>query len=158
MAPLKSATTKVTVEKTQQALVLLLNKFGARGFGFDVNPETDIASVRFAYPIPGGELLPVEIQVSVRKVHARLYAKTGGFPTAAIKAARMEQAKRTAWRLLFDWLDCALNTVAMGAQDAEDVFLAHSYVRIADGTMVLVKDYTAKALAGGSLPLLGSGL
>lgn len=159
MAPLKSADTRVSVEKSQQAIVTLLRKFGAREFGFDEDPTVQVASVRFMYPIGAGDMLPVRIDVDVTRVYARLYDQKSarGYATAVQRQARREQSHRTAWRLLFDWLDAALNTVAMGAQTAEDVFLAHAFVRVADGSMVRVKDYTARALSGGSLPLLESG-
>lgn len=157
--PLKSADTRVTVEKTQQAIVGLLRKFGAREFGFDEDPKREVASVRFMYPTYAEQLLPVRIDVEVTRVYDRLYPVVRGarYINDAQRKARKEQAHRTAWRLLFDWLDAALNTVAMGAQTAEDVFLAHAFVRVADGSMVRVKDYASQALAGGSLPLLGSG-
>jgi hypothetical protein len=159
MPPLKSADTRVTVEKSQQAIVSLLRKFGAREFGFDEDPDLLVASVRFMYPTSTETLMPVRIDVEVQRVYRRLYDGKGtrGYPTLAQKQARKEQSHRTAWRLLYDWLDAALNTVAMGAQTAEDVFLAHAFVRVADGSMVRVKDYTARALTGGTLPLLGSG-
>jgi hypothetical protein len=158
-APLKSATTSVTVEKSQQAIVALLRKFGAREFGFDEDPAAQLASVRFMYPTGAEQMLPVRIDVEVTRVYDRLYPHVKGArsTTQAQYQARTAQSHRTAWRLLFDWLDAALNTVAMGAQTAEDVFLAHAFVRVADGSMVRVKDYTAGALYGGSLPLLGSG-
>ena len=158
-APLKSATTSVTVEKSQQSIVGLLRKFGAREFGFDEDPAAQVASVRFMYPAGPDRMLPVRIDVEVQRVHARLYEgkTTRGYLTAAQKQARLEQSHRTAWRLLVDWLDAALNTVAMGAQSAEDVFLAHTFVRVADGSMQRMKDYAHAALNGGTLPLLGSG-
>lgn len=162
-APLKSATTSVSVEKSQQAIIGLLRKFGAREFGFDEDPKLQVASVRFMYPTGAEQLLPVRIDVEVTRVYTRLYPPTPigrGFTrhvTEVQKQARRQQSHRTAWRLLFDWLDAALNTVAMGAQTAEDVFLAHAFVRVADGSMVRVKEYAAAALCGGSLPLLGSG-
>jgi hypothetical protein len=162
-APLKSATTSVTVEKSQQAIVVLLRKFGAREFGFDEDSAAQVASVRFMYPTGAEQMLPVRIDVEVTRVYERLYPAstiTRGYlryVTDAQRQARRAQSHRTAWRLLYDWLDAALNTVAMGAQTAEDVFLAHAFVRVADGSMVRVKDYTAGALYGGTLPMLGSG-
>lgn len=157
--PLKSATTTVPVKRTQQAIVSLLRKFGAREFGFDEDPRVQTASVRFMYPAEGDRLLPVRIDVDVPRVHARLYpVKPGSYTKAALVASRKQQAHRTAWRLLYDWLDTALNTCAMGIQEPEDVFMAFTFVRLEDGSMVQVRDYARGALAGGSLPrLLGSG-
>lgn len=156
MPPLKSADTRVTVEKSQQAIVVLLRKFGAREFGFDEDPAAQLASVRFMYPTAPNQMLPVRIDVEVQRVYKRMYPKSA-WSYRSDEKTRKDQSHRTAWRLLFDWLDAALNTVAMGAQTAEDVFLAHAFVRVADGSMVRVKDYTARALTGGTLPLLGSG-
>jgi hypothetical protein len=162
-APLKSADTRVTVEKSQQAIVTLLRKFGAREFGFDEDPKAERASVRFMYPRGAESMLPVRIDVEVTRVYDRLYpdaralTRRPRYVTDAQQKARKEQAHRTAWRLLFDWLDAALNTVSMGAQTAEDVFLAHAFLPTADGEMMRVKDYAAYALTGGTLPRLGSG-
>jgi hypothetical protein len=158
-APLKSADTRVTVEKSQQAIVTLLRKFGAREFGFDEDPKAERASVRFMYPRGAESMLPVRIDVEVTRVYDRLYPTVRGarYVTDVQRKARKEQAHRTAWRLLFDWLDAALNTVAMGAQTAEDVFLAHAFLPTADGEMMRMKDYAMYALTGGTLPRLGSG-
>ena len=149
MPPLKSADTTVPVERSQQQLVTLLRRYGAREFGFDEDPVSEVASVRFMIESSTGVPLPVRIEVSVRRVRERLYAgKKTTYRTRGryVQAARQAQSHRTAWRLLVDWLDAALTTVAMGAQRVEEAFLPHVMLTLHDGTQGRVVDQLAPVL------------
>jgi hypothetical protein len=163
----KAAETEVSVEKSQQAIIGLLQRYGARDFGFDQDPDTDVATVRFRVKGTSG-LFPVELVVHIDRVYAALYGEKSaarrGFHTrseaeqARARANWRDQARRTAWRLLVDWLDAALSTTSLGVQTVEEVFLAHAVLPTADGGTGRVIDYiTAAMLAKGGLPALMPG-
>ena len=162
----KAGSTEVSVEKSQQAIVGLLQRYGARDFGFDEDPEADVATVRFRVKGAAG-LFPVELVVHVERVYAALYGdrqpsrgaiKVGEQERARIRVEWRKQARRTAWRLLVDWLDAALSTTSLGVQTVEEVFLAHAVLPNADGSSGRVIDYiTAVMLQRGGLPALPRG-
>jgi len=153
----KAADTTVPVEKSQQDIIKILGRYGARDFGFDDDPETRVATVRFKVKASQG-MIPVELKVHVDLVHKAMYE--GKEPrewrrATEIRARWREQSKRTAWRLLVDWLDAALSTTSMGVQTVEEVFLAHVVLETVDGKRGRVIDYVQTAMvAGGGLPAL----
>ncbi len=158
MPPLKSAETKVPVERSQQQLVTLLRKYGAREFGFDEDPATEAAAVRFMIESSTGYPLPVRIEVSVRRVRERLYEGKKLTYRRGEAESRKAQSHRTAWRLLVDWIDAALTTVAMGAQRVEEAFLPHVMLTLHDGSQGRVVDQLAPVLEHRTaFPRLGAG-
>jgi len=125
----KSADTQVAVEKSQQSLLVILRRYGARDFGFDEDPNGKEASVRFRIT-HGGRDLPVQLRVDIDAVFQAMYTgKSNSRGGRRIDAGWREQSKRTAWRLLVDWIDAACSTTALGIQSVEEVFMAHIVVR-----------------------------
>lgn len=127
----KAATTTVTVTKSQADLIALLRRYGARDFGFDEDPNGKEASVRFRVTT-GGRDLPVLMRVDIEAVYRALYPltpKAYGSQLAKTIETRKQQAQRTAWRLLIDWIDAACSTTSIGLQSVEEVFMAHIVVR-----------------------------
>lgn len=128
---IKAATTTVTVTKSQSDLIALLRRYGCRDFGFDEDPNGQEASVRFRVTT-GGRDLPVLMRVNIDAVYRALYpVGPKGYGAQRNKALeqRQQQAQRTAWRLLIDWIDAACSTTAIGLQSVEEVFMAHIVVR-----------------------------
>lgn len=162
----KAGSTDVPVGKSQQDIIALLRRYGARDFGFDEDPEADVATVRFRVKGAAG-LFPVELVVHVGRVYAALYGdkepRRGAVEASEawrekIRAAWRDQSRRTAWRLLVDWLDAALSTTSLGVQTVEEVFLAHAVLPTADGKSGRVIDYiTAAMINRGGLPALPRG-
>jgi hypothetical protein len=149
----KAAETSVTVEKSQEDLLKILRRYGARSFGFDESPDGKEASVSFRIT-HGGRDLPVQLRVEVDAVYNALYAGKPAYYRGLNRTKQWrEQAKRTAWRLLVDWLDAACSTTAIGVQSVEEVFLAHVVVRDAHGQPKRMIEALAQLQAGGALPL-----
>ena len=151
----KAATTTVTVTKSQTDLIALLRRYGARDFGFDEDPNGKEASVRFRVTT-GGRDLPVLMRVDIEAVYRALYPqkpKGHGSQVARTLAARQEQAQRTAWRLLIDWIDAACSTTAIGLQSVEEVFMAHIVVRDHNERPLRLIEAFHQMQSSGALPL-----
>lgn len=162
----KARDTAVSVEKSQQDIIVLLRRYGARDFGFDEDPDADVATLRFRVKGAAG-LFPVELVVHVERVYAAMYGdrepSRGAVSTSdewkrKVLDGWRAQARRTAWRLLVDWLDAALSTTSLGVQTVEEVFLAHAVLPTVDGKSGRVIDYiTAAMINRGGLPALPRG-
>lgn len=151
----KAATTTVSVTKSQADLIALLRRYGARDFGFDEDPNGKEASVRFRVTT-GGRDLPVLMRVDIEAVYRALYPqkpKGYGSQVAKTLAARQEQAQRTAWRLLIDWIDAACSTTAIGLQSVEEVFMAHIVVLDQNERPLRLIEAFHQMQSSGSLPL-----
>lgn len=147
MTFVKAGSTAVTVEKSQQTIIKILGRYGARDFGFDADPETEVATVRFRIT-HGNKNLPIELRVDVNNVYKALYdGKDPWYGNRNRKNEWRLQARQTAWRLLVDWLDAALSTTTMGIQTVEEVFLAHIVLTDRDGQKRRVVEHVAAALA-----------
>ncbi len=149
----KAGSTTVTVEKSQGDLLVILRRYGARDFGFDEDPNGQEASVRFRIT-HGGRDLPVTLRVDVSAVYQALYKGKPTFVRGKDKKVEFrEQSKRTAWRLLVDWLDAACSTTALGIQSVEEVFLAHVMVRDERGQPCRLIEAFHQMQTSGVLPL-----
>jgi hypothetical protein len=149
----KSADTKVSVEKSQADLLAILRRYGARDFGFDEDPNGKEASVRFRITRDGRDL-PILMRVDVEAVYQAMYrGRKAQVRGRNVSATWRDQSKRTAWRLLVDWIDAACSTTTVGIQSVEEVFLAHVVVRNQDGhSRRLIQAFHELQVAGG-LPL-----
>ena len=153
----KASDTKVTVENSQQELLKILRRYGARDFGFDEDPNGKEVSVRFRIT-HGGRDLPVMLRVDVNAVYAALYGqrekdRAWWYRGKDLRPDWREQAKRTSWRLLVDWLDAACSTTTIGIQSVEEVFMAHIVVRDEHGSPTRLIEAFHQMQVRGALPL-----
>lgn len=155
MSPIfvKASDTKVAVAKSQADLLAILQRYGARDFGFDADPNGKDASVRFRIT-HGGRDLPVKLHVNIDAVYQAMYGGRDTYTRGKDhSSAWREQSQRTAWRLLIDWLDAACSTTAIGIQSVEEVFMAHIVVRDERGESVRLIEAFHGMQSRGTLPL-----
>lgn len=148
----KAHDTAVTVGKSQQDLLRILQRYGARDFGFDEDPNDTEATVRFRIT-HGGRDLPVQMRVDIEAVYHAMYAGRPTWRGRDLTPAWREQSKRTAWRLLVDWIDAACSTTATGVQSVEEVFMAHVVVRDEAGHPMRLIEALHGMQGKGMLPL-----
>jgi hypothetical protein len=142
----KSATTTTSVDQSQAAIIAMLRRYGASGFGF----RTDGDTVRVTFFMPrqgGGEPHEVEIPIDIVRVRARL---ADAVKRQKKRAPAGDNAERVAWRVLYLWIDAALAAVSIGAQSLDDAFLAHMVIPNRHGTLKRVADHMAPMLASGA--------
>lgn len=137
----KSAATRVPVNRSQAQIVETLQRYGATGFGF--HTKADVVTVTFHVPGSDGREHTVAIPVDVARVRAKLKA------AKVNRIANPEQAERVAWRIVLDWIDAALSAVSIGAQTIEEAFYAHTVVETVDGQRGRLVDYVNTITAWG---------
>jgi hypothetical protein len=99
--------------------------------------EGEIRGIAFTIREPGtGQLLPIQLPANDEAVFVKLKAqrKRSSYLTAAQQRNLREQARRTAWKLMLDWVDVQLTLVAMAQADLAQVFLP--YVTLVGGKSV----------------------
>lgn len=114
--PIKNYTTKVDVYQSLGEIQGALAKNGARKIMIDYDENGNPAGVTFGINTPQGSLgflLPANIE-GVLKVFAKQKIKTD-----------REQAERTAWRNIRDWVLAQMAFVEAGNVEVDEVFLPY---------------------------------
>lgn len=114
--PIKNFTTKVDVYQSLGEIQGALAKNGARKIMIDYDENGNPVGVTFGINTPQGSLgflLPANIE-GVLKVFAKQKIKTD-----------REQAERTAWRNIRDWVLAQMAFVEAGNVEVDEVFLPY---------------------------------
>ncbi len=114
--PIKNYTTKVDVYQSLGEIQGALAKNGARKIMIDYDENGNPVGVTFGINTPQGSLgflLPANIK-GVLKVFAKQKIKTD-----------REQAERTAWRNIRDWVLAQMAFVEAGNVEVDEVFLPY---------------------------------
>ena len=114
--PIKNYTTKVDVYQSLGEIQGALAKNGARKIMIDYDENGNPVGVTFGINTPQGSLgflLPANIE-GVLKVFAKQKIKTD-----------REQAERTAWRNIRDWVLAQMGFVEAGNVEVDEVFLPY---------------------------------
>jgi hypothetical protein len=129
---MKNYTSKVPAEQSVEDIEYLLVKFGALGISKEYR-DGGVASISFVIEAPETKL-PVSIRMPANPEAAyEILVKNAKYrPTAAKQKTLREQAKRTAWRLMYDWVAVQLSLIEMKQAELRQVFLP--YITSADGT------------------------
>lgn len=151
---LKAADTKTQVAKSQADIETLLRRYGAKGYGMQLDYERLTVTISFRLPLAGGGEMPVSIPLSWARVADLLRKRRKGYLSPRDKEALNKQAERVAWRHLYLFIDAALTAVQVGIQTPEEAFFAHALVRTSDGDEGRIVDYirTLGAPTDGILP------
>ena len=121
--------TEVTVSKSQEAIRMLLQKYGARGVQFGEDFETNEVSVRFAKLVADNlRTVSVSLKVPAPKLNKSSRATRwvrGRIVYSKTLHEKQEQLKRATFRAMHYWLKAQFESVEFGLLSFEDVFLAH---------------------------------
>ena len=115
---LKNYTSDARVENSLAKIEGLVVKHGATQF-FKEYKDGLVVDVVFIIPILSGEL-PIRLPARVDKVKQKLYGKR-----LAYTPAMEEQARRTAWANIRDWLDAQMALIETEQVKLEEIFLPY---------------------------------
>ena len=124
-------TTKVSVERSREAIAKVLAAWGAKGVQWEDDFETGTATLRFRWKSGAGEL--------VARLRLQLRLRRALHPTAAQTRAR-DQERRRLHRVAYHWQRAQQAAVESGLFKAETVIIPW----LEDGAGVTV----GEALAG----------
>jgi hypothetical protein len=122
-----------------------------------------VTGLRFELTVKGGTAFTVQLPAKVQDVFLAM-SKGKKMPydsrrRQAVHNATLEQAERTAWKLLYEWVDLQLSMIAIGQARPAEVFLPYLwdgtgtlYDALEGGNFAALNQYQPKALpaAGGN--------
>jgi hypothetical protein len=122
---IKNYSSEVPAVRSVQLIEERLVEFGARNIVKTYGPDGKIAEVVFDLPRPDGKSIPIRLPAridSVRQVMLRNEPRATPARQARIVE---EQAPRTAWKIMFDWVLVQLSLISIGQAEALEVFLPY---------------------------------
>ena len=132
--PIKNYTTKIAVEKTVSEIELILSKHGAKKILKDYNGGGYVTGISFMVETPTGNIpfkLPIDLKAWVTLINKAVENKK--LPQRFRHDA--DQARRTGWRVIKDWIDAQLAIVETQTVTIEQVFLPYAYDLRTDETI-----------------------
>lgn len=129
---MKNYTSTVAPQKSINAIEDLLIRSGARQISKEYSPTGDVSAISFSIRNPETELpIYIRLPANPRAVFETLKLHRKSHLTRNQAESLMDQAKRTAWRLLWDWVAVQMSIVEMKQADLLQVFLP--YVIVSSG-------------------------
>ena len=128
---IKNYTSTVMVSRSVQHIEDRLVRFGAKSIMKEYDSQKFLDTIAFIVCIQGKEI-PFKLPARVLNVEKVLKGQIRRSPTAAQLQKIKDQAERTAWKLVSDWVDIQLSLVELGQVELLEVLLPYIY-DVADG-------------------------
>ncbi len=122
---LKNYTSTVPVTRSVQHIEDRLVRFGAKSIVKEYDAQKVLESVCFIIDIQGNEV-PFKLPARVSNVEKVLKGEIRRPKAGTLDRVR-DQAERTAWKLVSDWVDIQLSLVELGQVDLLEVLLPYVY-------------------------------
>lgn len=146
--PLKSWDTRVPISKSQEDIRDLLARFGALKVAFEEDFEKGTQVLRFEYPVENKMTVPVQFKIQIKGIFEWL--ENNG-RSSWNKEYLFKQAKKVAWRHIFDWVKANINLVEFGLISFENMFLSYFSHVLPDGTYKSLGEEILPKLYAGEL-------
>lgn len=90
-------------------------------------PEGELSDIIFSIPGPRNNApVPIRLPANIEKCRS-LLAEQVKRPRKGTMAKIREQAERTAWKLLSDWVDVQISMIRLGQAEPLEVFLPYLF-------------------------------
>ena len=117
---LKNYTTKISVEKSAAEIQGKLAFAGAKKIMSEYDDSGNLVALSFQLKVGDG-LVPFSLPTDWRPV-AKVLERQNAVPSSRLE----EQARRTAWRIVKDWVDAQLAIIETQMVTTEQVFLPYA--------------------------------
>jgi len=144
--PLKSWDTRVPISKSQEDLRNLLARFGATKIAFEEDLRKGTQILRFEYPLEKDMVVPVQFRIEIKGI--KDWLEENG-RSSWNDEYLWKQAKKVAWRHIFDWTKANINLVEFGLIPFENMFLSYFSHVLPDGTYKSLGDFVIPQLHSG---------
>lgn len=121
---IKNYTSQVTVEKSIQKIETRLIACGAKIVTKTANMGK-INGISFVMNVNGSDI-PFRLPARINNVEKKLLSLMSR-PRTGTKKRILEQAERTAWKLLADWIDVQMSLIELDQAEFAEVFMPYMY-------------------------------
>lgn len=122
---LKNYTSTVPISRSVQHIEDRLIRYGAGKILKEYDEKKRLSAFCFILSVNGKEI-PFKLPARVENVEKVLKGEVRR-PTAGTWQRIQEQAERTAWKLVSDWVDIQLSLVELGQVEITEVLLPYVY-------------------------------
>jgi hypothetical protein len=130
---IKNYTSSVPAERSIMAIEMALAKAGALHVGKFYDKEGEVVGFTFQISIGGQAMLfklPAHVDRLVKMFEAEVLRPREG----SMELAR-NQARRTAWKILLDWVQCQVAMIQLEQARVSEVFMPYLYDAKRDKTL-----------------------
>jgi len=134
---LKNYTSSVPVSETIARIEKLLIRCGVKSIEKEYDPHAQICAVRFKLETEDGKIMPVRIPVNEDQALQSLWLNYADGERLTEDGSRLlydsykkkrradfsQQAARTAWRLMQDWIEVQMSMIQLKQADKLEVFM-----------------------------------
>ena len=131
--PIKNYTTKIAVEKTMMEIEKILVNHGASHI-FKMYHNKRPTALAFKYPLED-RLLPFKLPMDEAKMLAVFKNAVSKRELPKRYWEDHEQARRTGWRIIKDWVDAQMALLEINLVKFEEIFLPYMYDEKTDQTL-----------------------
>ncbi len=129
---LKNYTSEVPAERSIMQIEMMLARAGAGHIGKFYDKQ-DVVGFTFQLPV-GGEMLLFKLPARVGRVEKMMVDSIRRPNKAKIESAKA-QARRTAWKLLYDWTCVQISMIQLEQANPGEVFMPYLYDAQRDRTL-----------------------
>lgn len=142
---IKNYTSSVPVVRSVAMIEDRLVEAGARNItkSYDATGQIDV--LIFDLPWTEGRMVPIRLPARIESVRQIMLANESRARQGRRETIK-EQAPRTAWKLLFDWVCIQLSLITLGQAEALEVFLPYVAMSKTSTYYEMVKDSGFKQL------------
>lgn len=126
---LKNFSTTIAVEKTVMEIEKMLAKFGAKKILKEYDHNGEVSGLAFSVDTPNGEM-PIKLPAKIDKIEQVFKVQV----SKKLLPQRYwggdwakDQAARTAWRTIKDWIDAQFALISIEMVKVEEIFLPYTY-------------------------------
>ena len=118
---IKNYTSEVPVNRSLQNIQDILARAGAQKIMMDYDSTRNVSAIVFGLEIEGKGFVPFTLPVNVEKLATVLYKTDFN----RLDEKRKEQARRTAWKNIHDWIDAQMALIETEMAKVQQVFLPY---------------------------------
>jgi len=136
---LKNYTSNVPVSLTLERIESVLVRCGVKGITKEYGRAAEPTAVHFHLERPDGGVHTIRVPAKVSQAQEALWkdyvgdaklapdGQSVGWPSKKRKLKKefLEQATRTAWKIMQDWIEVQMSLIQLGQADAMEVFLPY---------------------------------
>jgi hypothetical protein len=123
---IKNYSTTIAVDKTVGEIEKILSVHGAKKVMKEYGPDGLICMLAFTINTPNGEM-PVKLPARIERMEGVFKVLVSKGKLSKSYWGNHEQAARTAWRTIKDWVDAQMALVEVEMVKVEEIFLPYVY-------------------------------